>query len=238
MVHFGKMYDPPLHFYSSLDPEELRNIDLSKDNSELCRKHLTSHLERVIAQVLLDLHSAHRLQSTLFSASRLDLLAIKTIEEAAPRLADIEMWEEERSIELPWVKDLSPGQVLQLREEAADALPSFRTLMNQLFAGAIQPSVAIPQLRSEAAELAAHLKAMDLPGEKKFRNLVGTLGLTISVYGFATGFLPPAAALGTLLSMLGLLHQSAHKENEELEKLKSRPAYVLLKAQEYLCSGM
>jgi hypothetical protein len=93
---------------------------------------------------------------------------------------------------------------------------------------------AIEELRADAAEVEAELKALSPGAEETFRNVAGVLGITIAVYGFVGDALPPGVALGGLMSLLGLLHTSARNDQHKEAQLVSKPAYVLVKAKELL----
>lgn len=169
-----------------------------------------------------------------FSNSRVAVLAARQIDGHSPPARDIEVWEMSRSAALPWVSNLSAAQVLALRDSARNALPRFRACMARSLTS---PSVAnasqlTHDLREEAAEVEAELRAIDSPSEARFRTLSGLLGMTISIYGFAGEFLTPAAALTGLASILGLLHAADHKEREQIARVTSKPGYVLVKARE------
>ena len=88
------------------------------------------------------------------------------------------------------------------------------------------------ELRNEAAEVEAELGALNIGGELKFRTLSGTLGLTIAIYGVAAGLLPVAAGLGSLLSLLGLIHAAERNDKKQYDLLTSRLGYVLIKAKD------
>lgn len=181
-VRTGILLEPPLHWWSDRNPTgSLRDVALATFRKPLARG---------IAGILRDMRSAERLGGALASGSRLGLLAIKYIERREVAVDDIEDWEATRSVSLPWVQKLSPHEVVMLRQEAATALPRLRALLSQKLATAKHDkddAVAsiIGELKAEAAEVEAELKALKLPRERGFRTLTGGLGLTIAVYGLA-----------------------------------------------------
>jgi hypothetical protein len=195
-------------------------------------------LKHTLSMTVRDIRSAERMTSPLFSASKLDVMALRMIDEAPVGVREITSWERSRSVNLPWIGELSVEQVAQLRIEAADALPRFR---ESFLRALMQPPdndraaiEAIQRLRAEAEEVASELKALNVTRGSSFRTTAGLLGVTASVYGFGSGFVPPAGAIGGLLSLLGLLHGSARKDEQDEAKLRSKPGYVLLKARELL----
>jgi len=97
---------------------------------------------------------------------------------------------------------------------------------------AVKPEDVISELRLDAAEVEAELKSLNLGRGRRFRTGAGILAVTMAVYGFAGGV--AATSVASLISLLGLLHVSARKDEQELAKAESRPGYVLLKAREML----
>jgi hypothetical protein len=57
----------------------------------------------------------------------------------------------------------------------------------------------------------------------------------LAIYGFATGAAVESSAL--LMGLLALLHSDALKEHEQVQKIQTRPGYVLVKAEEMLRHG-
>ena len=139
-------------------------------------------------------------------------------------------------VELPWVNRLAPSEIVHLRQEAGVALPRLREKMLRAFmpGNTVKPQDVIAELRVDAAEVEAELKSLNLRRGSRFRTAAGILGVTMSVYGFAAGFATATTALGSLMSLLGLLHVSARKDEQDSIKTESRPGYVLLKAREML----
>jgi hypothetical protein len=239
VVDTGKLYEPPLVGLMRLGKEDKKRLSRGERLEDIGRALYEPKLRESVRDAFLYLKTASKLKSVLFSSSRLDLLAVRELERTRPDFSDIEAWEAARATELPWIKDLSVPQVLQLREEASIALPRFRQAMSASLSGPHEKigersDAVIHELREQAAEVAAELKALSLPSERRFRNVAGVLGLTISVYGFGAAIIPAPVALGTLVSLLGLLHGSARKDEQEANKVMSRPGYVLVKAKELL----
>ncbi|MHB8138659.1 MAG: hypothetical protein ACYDGO_09785 [Smithellaceae bacterium] len=239
-IDAGMLYEDGMILDIPMSPKIRRELKNTGGAEEVGRKIFEEELRNVLTETLIAMHTARKLDSPLFSSSKMSLLSLKALEEGAHYTRDIEMWEKERSIELPWVKDLSAEQIIRLRNEAFEALPSIRELIRRVLSTSMPESAitdAVAELRAEAAEVSAELKALNANHETHFRSLAGSLGMVISIYGFATGFMPPAMALGSLITLLTLLHSSAHKDEQEEAKLRARPAYVLLKAQEIYKHG-
>lgn len=195
-------------------------------------------LEHDVNIMMFEHMEAIRNKAALLSTSRLHMLAVKEVEREKSDLGHIEVWEDKRSAFLPWINLLSPTEIMQLREEAADALPRFRESVGRVL---IDPGrereddteEVIHMLREEAAEVKAELAKLKKSGRSVLRNAVGgTLGFTLAFYGLATGAATESSAL--LLGLLALLHNDSLKEHEQVQKIQTRPGYVLVKAEEML----
>jgi hypothetical protein len=179
---------------------------------------------------------AVNLNAVLVSSSRLHMLVARNAEGKLPELRRIEMWEDRHSATLSWIKDLTPSQVVALRNEASEALPHFREYVGRVLTDPQEESdrrarQVVQELRQEAAEVKSELARLKKSKRALFRNVAGTtLGMTISLYGLATGAAGESSAL--LLGLLGLLHADRVGEHGALGKLRSSPGYVLLKAEE------
>jgi hypothetical protein len=233
-VRTGRLDDPPIltNIYVSRVMQRRLESGRSVTVDRLGREYFADELQSILRGVLVEMYSAARTKSSLFSGSRLDLLALHALEHTFTDLKNIDVWEKERSVELPWVKELSAQQIVTLREEAADALPRLREKMVRLMTPGLQTNLAetIAELRDEALEVEAEIKAVKPRRGANFRNVAGVLGVSMAIYGFAADSVP--LALGSLMSLLGLLHTSARKDEQDLARQKARPGYVLLKARE------
>lgn len=209
------------------------------DDTELIRRHLL----RDVADALTASANAREYSGTMISNSRVGLAALLHAEGRRPRVGSLEQWEDLRSATLPWVDNLSVVQVLHLRAEADKALPRLR----ERLAHALRPlstddagkandrlEDCVAELRAEAAEVAAELETIKRTGGRSFSEMVGTLGLTISGYGYFSDAVGAAPTLTGLVTLLGLVHQTGRHRREAIEELRARPGYVLLKAQQIL----
>lgn len=171
--------------------------------------------------------------------------ALAGLLQADGRMVDREtltLLENERSFTVPWVSRLDARQIVQLREEAALALPKFREQMAAAMAfddssklGASQTSDLILELREQAEEVRSELAIAQKSSARFWKTTYGMLGLGLSAYGVSTDQV--LAGVGGLLPLIQLL--ISHKAGQEKETLKhkSRPGYVLMKAQDILAHG-
>ena len=236
-IETGMLYEPPITSFLPFASASRKNI--SK------KRILDYHKECIadeIREILMGCHSESVQGSAVFSNSRVALKALRSLEgRAVPN--QIEAWELAHSADLPWIKDLSVKQVVQLRDEAENALPQFREQLainvssknaTELNDSDSRSAELIRKLRASAEEVTAELHAVNIAGERKFNTVAGTLGLTVAIYGFGADFLGPGAALGTLLSTLGLIHNASKKDEHDVRKISSKPGYVLVRAKDLL----
>jgi hypothetical protein len=211
----------------------------STTTTELGLRGFRRFIRHNIEMTLRDMASAATLRALLASGSRLGLLGVQRLDASPIRARELQGWEAMRSLRIPWVADLSVEDVVRLRAEAAEALPRLRALITKEIstpgnAGEQRLQGLVADLQAEAAEIEAELHALKWRKERGFRTLTGTLGITIAVYGTASGFMAPAVALGSLMSLLGLIHSADRGDQREHERLQSRPGYALLTAQHLL----
>lgn len=226
----------PVTLHYKISPREKRRLASGMPIQELGKEKATESIRTGIRESLFELSHSTRISSVLFSTSRKELLALRSLDAGAPALSTLALWEKARSIQLPYVNELSVEQILRLRQEAHQALPAFRGIFVRHIASpsATTQSVEgkIESLRENAFEVERELRALNPSSEQQFRNIAGSLGITISIYGFAAGFAPPALALSGLMTILGLVHASARHDQQKLNQLRSQPGYVLLAAKE------
>lgn len=233
-ISTGRLFHRPLH--KSFHIPNGREHETTR---ELGRAAFIPELIRDLEDILQDLREAGRTRAVLAAGSRLGVLAVRALENRMPELKTLDAWEATRSIDLPWVDSLTPQEVVHLRAEAADALPRLRALVAKHIGRAGDDSdqrVAelVRELRVESAEVESELKTLKWTRQRGFRTLTGTLGLTIAVYGVSSGFVPPSVALGSLLSLLGILHSAERQDEREHDQIASRPGYLLLQARDLL----
>ena len=91
---------------------------------------------------------------------------------------------------------------------------------------------AMQELRGEVEEVRAELNALNRSNEKWYRLTLGGIAVAVSIFGFQS-IVPPVAAIPSLITLLGLIHKSGQDVDKETARLRSKPAYVLMKAQEH-----
>lgn len=227
----------PTSLWKKLTQADKKLLKSGVTAKELAKETYLETVEDRVRSTLFELSFARGASSLLMSTARTELFALRSFDEHAPALNDLAVWEQARSVQLPWVNGLSTEEIVQLRHEASNALPAFRETFVRHIASpsANVASVAerIGVLCEGASQVERELKALNPAGEGAFRNVAGALGITVSVYGFATGFAPATVALGGLMSLLGLVHGSSRHDQQKQFMLESQPAYVLLKAKEF-----
>jgi hypothetical protein len=233
-IHTSELLGLPMVHSAKLTAAVKRKLARSTDPAELAAELYGPYLHAEVHETLFKMRRAEPWRAVTFSNSRVSLLAARHFDRAMPSQAELEIWEASRSAYLPWVRDLSPTEIVQLRMKADRALPRFRERIGRALTSddGGEVKAVVRELRDEASEVEAELAALDAQGESRFRTASGVLGMTISVYGFAGEFLAAGAALTGLATLFGLLHAAHRKEQHEVGKLTSRPGYVLVKARE------
>lgn len=233
----GILHEPNLVFRKYYDPS-LKN---RKNTKKLARELLFNLVSEDVHEHLLTMHEASSMNSTVLSNSRAGLQSLKKLEGHDPKVFGALDWESSRTTILPWVKDLTPSQVIELRESASNALPQFRELIHRNMAASDQEAMIdnnekcselILELRSQAQEVRSELDAINIKSEKNFHNVGGLLGISVALYSSAIG--NPLVGLSTLIASLGLIHTNLKKDESEVKKLTSKPGYILIKAQEII----
>lgn len=228
--------ETPTNVTYKLRARDKKRLSSGASIHDIAKRIAADDIRSSLRETLIELNYSEKISSVLFSTCRRDLFALKRIDNDAPSISKLAVWEKARSIQLPWVSRLSVEQIVRLREEAADALPAFRGTFASHIASPSSTVSSVEEkieaLRESAFEVERELKSLKLPAEKRFRNIAGSLGISVSVYGFAAGFAAPAVALGGLISLLGLVHASARHDDQKASALKSKPGFVLMKAKE------
>lgn len=227
LAHTGKCFDPPLIMTNPYATELPR-----------LREFLEPRIERELRSILYVAREASLTGGSIVSNSRLGLAGLLEQDGRLLSRRSMLLLEREREINVPWVSELNPEQIVQLRDEAATALPAFRSQLTKIFAadagsdGLDSALVSLEALRDQAAEVRAELNAKQKHSSKYWKVTYGVLGLGLSAYGVASENI--GAGIGGLLPLIQLLinHQTGYES--ELAKLTTRPAYVLLKAQDIL----
>jgi len=230
IVRTGNFFIPPIvhHSYES-----------GSVNVPSSREYAESLIASEVRHILWTAREATFTRGAVFSNSRAALAGMLHYDgRLPPGRRELRLFEDSRAFELPWVSELNPSQILQLREEASNAIPLFREMLARAttFNGS-EPCTAaatdlISELRAQAAEVRAELSIKRHKSARYWKTAYGVLGLGISAYGVATD--QALAGLGGLLPIIQLLIEHRATHESDTEKLKIRPGYVLIKAQDIL----
>ena len=173
---------------------------------------------------------------SVISNSRIGLAGLLQSEGRFVNHSALQLLDNEREFSIPWVSSLSPAQILELREEASEALPLFREKLFQIMSGSNSSGKSsreqIMELREQAELVRGELQRTQKHSAKYWKVTYGLLGLGLSAYGVSTDQVLPG--VGGLLPILQLLigHKSGHES--DVDSQIHKPAYVLLKAQDIL----
>lgn len=228
-VRTGQAFEPPLYLHS---PDGMAG-DLPK-----ARNYATQIIRREVQDILWVGREASMTGGSIFTNSRLGLAGLLEQEGRLLQKKEMIMFDNDRTLEIPWVSDLNASQILPLREEASGALSQFRERIARALVKAKNQETRessedlMAELRTQAAEVRAELTVKQSKSAKYWKTTYGLLGLGISAYGVASDQVMPGVA--GLLPILQLLinHRTGHEA--EFEKFKTRPGYVLIKAQDIL----
>lgn len=172
----------------------------------------------------------------IFSNANLGMTALARQEGWARDRREVRVFDDRRNVSLPWVSELNAVQILQLRDQASRALPALRELMSRhlLFTelNGVSEEQVIGELREQAVEVRNELELTRKHAARYWKVAYATLGLGISAYGLGSG--QTAASLGGLLPILQLLIQHETGTGHQLDKMRRRPGYVLVKASDLL----
>jgi len=141
-----------------------------------------------------------------------------------------------QSLDLPFVGELDVAEILVLRQEAQNALPTFRSKIQSSLSGPSDSNrlnESVAELRLQATEVRSELEAIHRA--QRWRNglMAASAGLSMAIAAKS----PPgygAVALGGALAAISLMHPHTAKDKGEIAKLEASPAYVLIKAQDLL----
>jgi hypothetical protein len=209
-------------------------------DAELRRRVLEDHapwlrdrFAREVKNAWADVRASSAHEMTFGLNYRLVGMALNCFDGRSVGASKLEEWEMLRTIQLPWISNATPKQIVELRDAAAEALPAFRArIRKDLASSETDIRKIVDTLRSEALELEAKLRALNIGRARRTSRLMAGLGFSAGVYGFATG--NPATAMAGL-GIFAALARDAEKRLSEAEachaELTAKPAYVLLTAQ-------
>lgn len=225
----GKCFDPPMVY---------RVLRMPGHAIPTARAFADDAISDALRSTFWVAREAALTRGTLLTNSRVGIAGLLSQEGRLLDKRSLMLLEREREFSIPWVSDLTPEQVLQLREEASLALPAFR----ERFARALSqhannessqsPTALIDELRDQANEVRAELISKKKNSARFWRATYGLLGLGVSAYGVAMD--QAAASVAGLLPLIQLLieHETGHES--EVARLSTKPGFVLVKAQDIL----
>ncbi len=210
---------------------------LTENDSKEMRHYIRSCVLSLLGSVTFKLATASGSGSTFATGSRLEAAVLSYLDGRQPYSKDIADYEGLRSVELPWIRHLSPAQIVQLRQEASPALSQFRASFAERLnpkgeGGSVEKLVS--ELRSQAVEVENELAAYRTAGGRRTDLALGRAALAFVVYGVMAGAGTAATAIATALTVRATLHQSKKQERIETERLKARAPYLLVHAKELL----
>jgi hypothetical protein len=221
---------------------KIKLTNLPKETISLLKKKMTHDLLIDIYLVSEEAKSTADKAAVLVTNSRKDSVILRKIDSGSFSKS-FDDWESLRSVQLPWVSNLSVEEIIQLRERASKALPKFRDRMNkELFsisATTNEPDKlslqVVKNLREDANELEAELSSAVIKTGHTGHLAIGTTGISCIVYGIGakdpTAIQVGATALTTALAAMYHPSKNAHADHAQL---KTKPAYVLLSAREII----
>lgn len=232
-IHTGSLFDPPLVLRihpgrgQSRQPPDMNNC-----------MHRIVH--RAVRSTMWIGREAAAGRGSVFSNSRAGLAGMVYQEGRFRDARDLRLLDESRNVDLPWVGQLAPAQVMQLREEASRALPQFRELLashlvyrpEQQGSADADASGLIGALRQQAAEVRDELQIVNKHAKRFWRQPFTILSLGAAALGVATD--QTLSAAGGLLALWQFLGTHDPGNEKDTEKLQCRPGYVLVKAQDLL----
>jgi hypothetical protein len=215
--------------------------NLPKKTFNLVKERATNDLLTGIRLVSEEAKSASDNAAVLVTNSRQDAVVLRKIDSGSLSNS-FDDWERLRSVNLPWVSNLSVEEIIQLRERASKALPKFRDRMNkELFSISAKTndpdklSLQVARsLREEANELDAELSVAARKTGHSGHLVIGTTGISCIVYGIGAKD-PTAIQVGaTLTAALAAMYHPSKNAHADHAQLKTKPAYVLLSAREII----
>jgi hypothetical protein len=230
VANTGRSYEPPLIYRG------IRKRGIAVPNS---RAFAEAEIEQSIYSTFWAAREACLTHGMVASNSRIGIAGLLALEGRLLDRTSILALEREREIELPWVSELNAEQIVQLRQEASAALPGFRSAI----ASALNPTPAsqatsrkvpelLSQLRDQALQVRTELDAKRRSSTRFWKTTYRLLGLGISAYGVA--FDQAATGVAGLLPVIQLLIEHKRGHEADANQLRSKPGYVLVKAQDLL----
>lgn len=222
-----RCFEPPLLFWCPPSLSKLPSV----------REFAEDKISSEVRSAIWIAREAEMTAGSLFTNSRIGLSGLLACDGQVLKKKDLILFENDRQINIPWVSQLNAEQIVQLRQEASLALPTFRERLARALTSSVESRSEstidlIGELREQAAEVRAELIAKSKNSARNWKVIYGLLSLTVSVYGISTNQIVPG--LGGLLPLLQILINHKNGHGAEVDKLRTRPGYVLVKAQDIL----
>lgn len=237
--------DHPLSTVCPLSPEKHRaylescgdgrSSRNTRKSRRLLVQFLRSHLRRDIQQIFHELTLAQGTKSLLLAGSRIEPFVLAHLDGSLPSPSELQQWESLRTIELPWLHELTAEEVLTLRHEAATALPRLRDLLLRRVASGDPVSnvtSVIEELKDQLNEVEDELASINLGRQRRYGSGMGVLSMLFVVYGVSSGAPQLAAAsIATFFATLAHLRGAERDHDSAVAKLEAKPAYALFKGK-------
>lgn len=229
-VSTGNLFDPPLIFRPP-------NAGRGRDEAAL-HAEATDVIRMAVGSALWNGRDAVRGRGAVFSNSKIGLAGLAHREGSIRNRAELQLLDDSQTLNVPWVSELSPQQIVELRNEADLALPSFRQMLSKTLAFGPDKEIGgggspvVDDLRDQCIEVRNELANINKSSSRYWKDGYVLLGFALSAYGVAAH--QPAAALGGLLSLIKLIIDHKSGTERDQDKAMRRPGYVLVKAQDIL----
>lgn len=239
--------DHPLYSHLELSDEQLNTFRQANTRNqhdavifEVLEQYYSDTLSFLVGDVLHKVEVARQTGSVFTAGNRIENLFWSNIEDPDRELLDIETWENERSIDLPYLKHLSVKEIVRLRNEAQNALPRLRNMLGINFSS--EERLSKESIRENIRNLNEQLLNVEdefnsVAHKKDKRYNFGVASLLSSFVFYAAATANPivfGGSIGAVLTSLHLIRANERKCDEKQEKLLAKPAFALLKAKQIL----
>lgn len=191
---------------------------------------------RLMRLAIDDMSFAATLGATALSGCRTDTDLVSRVSGIALSEDALDDVTRELSVDLPWIANLTPAELLALRDRADFALPRLRQLLaNQVGAEAESGRNFLSELRAQATEVEAELQAITNQRNTLYRSSVQGLAIALFGYGVSTGV--PAIVVSSVAALLAALAHGqsvARESSAKLSVLRSKPGFALVQAKKLL----
>lgn len=236
ITHLGhvRMGQPVFRLDTTEGLDELTAEYRPAGHLPVVRNAAAHEIARVMCLLSEELLFAGSVHTTSTGAGKADIEILLKL--AAPRRSAIEDLSTFDTLMLPWVSDLTPTELIVLRDRAGQALPALRKLIaTRLTGDSSDQSELAAELRAQVAEVAAELTAIEKQHEGVYR--ASLEALAISFFGYAVTTNSSTIIGGALAALIAsLVHaQTISRDTAaKMAKLVTNPAIVLLEAKRIL----